>query len=129
MRRGWAAERRRFAKRSASVNRDANGTMPASSMPPLRAPRGLISSNGERERTSAADALGSLVVARSRPITEMYIAAVERAVASPGLWIEVPRRFRTEFNARITADCLAGGYLRVEVRQARPLCTWAGSGT
>lgn len=24
---------------------------------------------------------------------------------------------RTKFNARITADCLAGGYLRVEVRQ------------
>lgn len=29
----------------------------------------------------------------------------------------MPRRFRTKFNARITADCLAGGYLRVEVRQ------------
>ena len=27
-----------------------------------------------------------------------------------------PRRFRTEFNANITADCLRGGYLRVEVR-------------
>ena len=55
-------------------------------------------------------------MARSRPITDAYIAAVERAVASPGVWIEVPRRFRTEFNANITADCLRGGYLRVEVR-------------
>ncbi len=55
-------------------------------------------------------------MARSRPITDMYIAAVERAVASPGLWIEIPRRFRTEFNAKMTADCLRGGHLRVEVR-------------
>lgn len=46
----------------------------------------------------------------------MYIAAVERALAKPGIWIEVPRRFQSEFNARMAADCLAGGYLRVEVR-------------
>ena len=47
----------------------------------------------------------------------MYIAAVKSAIAAPGRWIEIPRRFRTEFNANITADCLRGGYLRVEVRQ------------
>jgi hypothetical protein len=47
----------------------------------------------------------------------MYVAAVERAIATPGRWIELPRRFRTEFNASITADCLRGGYLRVEVRE------------
>ena len=55
-------------------------------------------------------------VARSRPITDVYIAAVERAIAAPGRWIEVPRRFQTQFNANVTAVCLRGGYLRVEVR-------------
>jgi hypothetical protein len=47
----------------------------------------------------------------------MYITAVESAIATPERWIEIPRRFRTEFNANITAVCLRGGYLRVEVRE------------
>lgn len=47
----------------------------------------------------------------------MYIVAVERAIATPDRWIEIPRRFRTEFNASVTAVCLRGGYLRVEVRE------------
>ena len=47
----------------------------------------------------------------------MYVGAVERAIASPDRWIEIPRRFRTEFNASVTAVCLRGGYLRVEVRE------------
>ena len=56
-------------------------------------------------------------MARARPITDLYIAAVQSAIATPGRWIEIPRRFQTEFNANITADCLRGGYLRVEVRE------------
>lgn len=44
----------------------------------------------------------------------MYIASVEKAIAQPGRWIEVPRTFATEFNAKITGSCLAGGYLRVK---------------
>jgi hypothetical protein len=47
----------------------------------------------------------------------MYIAAVDRAIATSGRWLEIPRRFRTEVNANMTAECLRGGYLRVEVRQ------------
>jgi hypothetical protein len=47
----------------------------------------------------------------------MYLAAVERAVAEPGRWIEVPRRFRTEANASVTGRCLQGGYLRVQPRE------------
>jgi len=47
----------------------------------------------------------------------MYNAAVEGAIATPGLWIEIPRRYQTEFNANITAVCLRGGCLRVEVRE------------
>jgi hypothetical protein len=54
---------------------------------------------------------------RGRPITDMYLAAVEAAVASPGRWIEIPRGFDTEFNASITGTCLASGYLRVEPRE------------
>jgi hypothetical protein len=47
----------------------------------------------------------------------MYLAAVDRAVAEPNCWIEIPRRFDTEFNARITGSCLSGGYLRVQPRE------------
>lgn len=49
-------------------------------------------------------------------MTEMYLASVERALAQPGIWVEIPRTFKTEFNARITGSCLEGGYLRVEPR-------------
>lgn len=56
----------------------------------------------------------------------MYIAAVERAIESSGLWIEIPRRFRTEFNADMAAGCLRGGYLRVEVRPGDTAIVVAG---
>lgn len=46
----------------------------------------------------------------------MYLASVEQAIANPGVWIEIPRTFKTEFNAKITRTCLEGGYLRVEPR-------------
>ena len=52
---------------------------------------------------------------RRRPLTDLYLAAVERAVARPGTWTDV-RVFDTEFNAQITASCLEGGYLRVQPR-------------
>ena len=52
---------------------------------------------------------------RARPLTDLYLAAVERAVARPGTWTDV-RVFDTEFNARMGAICLAGGYLRVQPR-------------
>jgi hypothetical protein len=45
----------------------------------------------------------------------MYLAAVERAVARPGVWTDV-RVFKTEANAAVTGNCLAGGYLRVDPR-------------
>jgi hypothetical protein len=51
---------------------------------------------------------------RSRPKTDIYLAAVESAVASPGRWVDIPRSFSTEFNASITGSCLQGGYLRVQ---------------
>lgn len=53
---------------------------------------------------------------RARPLTDLYLTAVERAVARPGTWTDV-RVFATEFNARMGADCLAGGYLRVQPRE------------
>ena len=53
---------------------------------------------------------------RPRPKTDMYLASVEEAVATPGRWIEIPRAFDTEFNASVTGGCLEGGYLRVQPR-------------
>lgn len=49
-------------------------------------------------------------------MTDMYLAAVAAATAEPGEWVEVPRGFKTEFNASVTGQCLEGGYLRVEPR-------------
>ena len=45
------------------------------------------------------------------------MAAVDRALASPGRGSRSPVDSERSSTARITADCLAGGYLRVEVRQ------------
>lgn len=53
---------------------------------------------------------------RTRRLTDLYLAAVERAVARPGEWTDV-RVFKTEANAAVTANCLAGGYLRVTPRE------------
>ena len=52
-----------------------------------------------------------------RPMTDMYLGAVDEAVAAPGHWIEIPRAFKTELNARVTARCLEAGYLRVQPRE------------
>src|SRR4051794_36753044 len=46
-----------------------------------------------------------------RPLTDLYLAAVQRAVDRPGTWTDV-RVFETEANAQITGNCLEGGYLR-----------------
>lgn len=54
---------------------------------------------------------------RDRPMTDMYLAAVGRAVAQPGTWVNVPRTFKTKSNALKTGSCLEGGYLRVEPRE------------
>jgi hypothetical protein len=50
-------------------------------------------------------------------MTDLYLATVEKAIAVPDQWRDVPRRFATEFNAAITGNCLQGGYLRVEPRE------------
>jgi hypothetical protein len=50
-------------------------------------------------------------------MTEMYLDAVDAAVAKPGVWVEVPRQFRTRYNAEKTGSCLQGGYLRVQPRE------------
>jgi hypothetical protein len=49
-------------------------------------------------------------------LTDLYLRTVEAAIANPGHWIEVPRRFATEMNASVTGHCLQGGYLRVKPR-------------
>jgi hypothetical protein len=49
-------------------------------------------------------------------MTDLYLEAVEEAVAKPGHWIEVPRLFATKMNADVTGCCLRGGYLRVKPR-------------
>jgi hypothetical protein len=56
------------------------------------------------------------------PLTDLYLAAVERAVARrAGTWTDV-RVFDAEFNAQITARCLEGGYLRAQPRDGdRPV--------
>jgi hypothetical protein len=54
---------------------------------------------------------------RPRPETELYLRTVEQAVATPGRWVEVPKIFRSPYNASKTAACLAAGYLRVEPRE------------
>lgn len=51
-----------------------------------------------------------------RPKTDMYLTAIEAAVATPGRWVEIPRRFNTQANVLITARCLERGYLRVRPR-------------
>jgi hypothetical protein len=53
---------------------------------------------------------------RPRPLTDLYLAAVERAANRPGIWIDV-RVFDTEMNAGVTANCLNGGFLRVQPRR------------
>jgi hypothetical protein len=53
---------------------------------------------------------------RSRRLTELYLTAVERAAARPGEWTDV-RVFNTKANADVTANCLAGGYLRADPRE------------
>ena len=53
---------------------------------------------------------------KPRPKTDLYLATVERAIAQRDRWIDVPRRFDTEFNASITGTCLRDGYLRVHPR-------------
>lgn len=53
---------------------------------------------------------------RQNTFTDLYLRTVEAAVANPGHWIEVPRRFATEMNAAVTGHCLQGGYLRVKPR-------------
>jgi hypothetical protein len=52
-------------------------------------------------------------MASDRPKTEMYLMAVEHAVAEPGRWIDIPRRFERELVASIMGGCLRRGYLRV----------------
>jgi hypothetical protein len=49
-----------------------------------------------------------------RNYTDLYVRAVAQAVASPGQWVKVPRRFASQMNARVTGCCLEGGYLRVK---------------
>jgi hypothetical protein len=45
---------------------------------------------------------------------------VERAVAEPGRWVEIPRRFERELVASIVGGCLRRGYLRVPPREGDP---------
>jgi hypothetical protein len=53
---------------------------------------------------------------RAEPrLTDLYLAAVQRAVDHPGEWTDV-RVFKTETNAKMTADCLAGGFVRLGPR-------------
>ena len=54
---------------------------------------------------------------KARPTTDMYLHAVETAIATPGQWVEIPRGFESEYNASITGSCLEGGYLRVQPRE------------
>ena len=56
----------------------------------------------------------------------MYLSAVEEAVSQPGLWIRIPRVFRTEANASVTANCLAHGFLRVRPRAGDASVTMNG---
>jgi hypothetical protein len=65
-------------------------------------------------------------VGKQRTFTDLYLRTVEAAVANPGQWIEVPRRFGTEMNAAVTAHCLRGGYLRVKPREDQPSITVNG---
>lgn len=58
--------------------------------------------------------------ARPRPRTDAYLAAVAAAVSKPGRWQVVDVPFATEANARVTAHCLEGGYLRVQPRDSEP---------
>ena len=55
-------------------------------------------------------------MAGDRPKTDMYLAAVEQAIAEPGRWIDIPRRFESELKASIMGGCLRRGYLRVPPR-------------
>jgi hypothetical protein len=57
-------------------------------------------------------------------VTDLYLAAVEQAVARPGAWIDV-RGFEAEVDAGVIAHCLAEGYLPVDPRGAD---TPSGSG-
>ena len=53
---------------------------------------------------------------RPRPKTDLYLAAGDRALATPGAWTSV-RIFETQKNAAVTASCMRGGYLRVKPRE------------
>jgi hypothetical protein len=46
----------------------------------------------------------------------MYVLTARSAIAQVGQWVEIPRRFGTEFNASITGRCLQQGFLRVQPR-------------
>jgi hypothetical protein len=56
---------------------------------------------------------------RGRSKTDLYLDAVEQAVAAPGRWINV-RTFNSKANADVTGRCLEGGYLRVTPRSGEP---------
>src|SRR3712207_2943480 len=45
-----------------------------------------------------------------RPLTDLCLAAVERAVGRPGRWVDV-MVFRNSARVGKTATCLAGGYV------------------
>ena len=51
-----------------------------------------------------------------RPKTDMYLAAVEKAVSEPGRWIDIPRRFDRELTASVMGGRLRAGYLPVPPR-------------
>jgi hypothetical protein len=55
-----------------------------------------------------------------RPKTDMYLLAVEHAVAAPGRWIDIPRRFDREVVASVMGGCLRRGYLRVPPQDGDP---------
>jgi len=57
---------------------------------------------------------------RSRSMTDLYVAAVAEAVATPGAWVRVGRVFETEKNAAVTGHCLRQGFLRVKPRDNDP---------
>ena len=59
-------------------------------------------------------------MASDRPKTEMYLMAVEHAVAEPGRWIDIPRRFERELVASIMGGCLRRGYLKVPPQDGDP---------
>ena len=71
-----------------------------------------------RSAAAANSRPGPLLLLVQGSSGDEYVAAVQLAsAANAGRWIEVPRRFRAESNANMTATCLRGGYLRVEAQE------------